>query len=328
MLTKSQLNPILSAQPNLKWANKKVYNSAALIIDGSYHLFFRAIGVDYISRIGHAVSTDGTHFEVQDKAIFEPLEEWEVKGCEDPRITKIDDLFFMAYTAYDGLAARVATTTTTDFINWTARTIAFPEWREGQWVSPGQKAWSKAAALFPEKVNGKYHLFFGDDAIWQAYSDDLVSWNPVIEPILEPREGFFDCSYIEMGPPPILTERGWLIIYHGIDGIDNGRVYRLGAAIFDHDNPSKLIWRCKSPILEPTAQHERVGQIDIIDGGMERLSKLSNEELVQLSDAGSLPQAVFCCGAVINDGLIHIYYSGSDTVLCLATCTIGDLLTY
>lgn len=326
MLVKSPLNPIITAQPNLPWANRKVYNAAAVYVNDKYHLLFRAIGEDYISRISHAVSKDGVHFDIADKPIFQPLEKWEVKGCEDPRITKIGDKYFMAYTAFDGLAARVAMASTTDFTTWSQRRIIFPDWREGRWVHPSQKAWNKAAALFPEKINDKYLLFFGDDSIWQAHSDDLITWTPVLQPILEPRKGYFDSSYIEMGPPPILTDRGWLVIYHGISGRDNSRVYRLGAAIVAHDDPTKIVWRCSKPILEPTEPFERVGQIDIIEGGMERLKQVTDKELAKLAAANQLPQAIFCCGAIEHNGKINIYYSGGDTVLCLASGTLENIL--
>lgn len=328
MLTKSTLNPILTASDDLNWANKKVYNSAAIFVDDAYHLFFRAIGDDYISRIGHAVSEDGTHFKIHPEPVFEPVENWEIKGCEDPRITKIDDHYVMAYTAYDGLIARVALTATTDFITWSPRTIALPDWREGRWVDPSQKAWNKAVAIFPEKINGKYLLFFGDDNIWQASSDDLINWTPVIRPVLEPRHGYFDSGYIEMGPPPILTKQGWLIIYHGIDSRKSNRVYRLGAVLVSREEPTKIIWRCAKPILEPTELFERIGQIDIIDGGMDRLKTINEKELIKLSSKGKLPQAVFCCGAILIGDELRVYYSGSDTVLCLATGKPEDILKY
>jgi predicted GH43/DUF377 family glycosyl hydrolase len=326
MLTKSTLNPIVTASDDLDWANKKVYNSAAIFVDDTYHLFFRAIGDDYISRIGHAVSEDGTHFQIFPEPVFAPIEKWELMGCEDPRITKIGDNYVMAYTAYDGLTARVALTTTADFITWSPRTIAFPNWREGRWVDPSQKAWNKAAAIFPEKINGKYLLFFGDDQIWQAYSDDLMHWKPVIKPVLEPRKGYFDSEYIEMGPPPILTEKGWLIIYHGIDSRKSNRVYRLGAVLLSLEDPTKIIWRCSKPILEPTELFERIGQIDIIEGGMDSLKVTDEKELIELSLKGKLPQAVFCCGAILIGDELKVYYSGSDTVLCLATGKLEDIL--
>ncbi len=325
MLIKSPYNPIIKPMPDLKWASQKVYNSAAILHDNVYHLFFRAIGEDYISRIGHATSNDGEHFTVEPKPVFEPLEQWEHLGCEDPRITKIDDQYVMAYTAFDGLNARVALSVTTDFVTWSTHKTAFPNWREGRHVDLHQHAWNKAAALFPEKINGKYHLFFGDDHIWQASSDDLINWAPIKDPVLQARDGYFDSGYIEMGPPPIRTDTGWLILYHGINSRSNNRIYRLGAAIVDYNDPSKVIWRCKKPILEPTEPFERIGKIDTIEGGMDRLSHIDQKELEALFDSGDLPQAVFCCGAVETDGKINIYYSGGDTVLCVATCTLADI---
>jgi predicted GH43/DUF377 family glycosyl hydrolase len=326
MLAKSTLNPILTAIPELLWANKKVYNAAAVLDDAGYHLLFRAIGDDYISRIGHATSTDGLHFSVQPRPAFEPSEPWEVRGCEDPRVTRIGDRFIMTYTAYDGLTARLALATTTDFETWTARTLMFPGWREGRWVDPTQDAWSKGAAIFPDRIAGRYWLFFGDDQIWMATSDDLVGWTPTLKPVLAPREGYFDASYIEMGPPPILTDRGWLIIYHGIDTRDASRVYRLGAALVSRDDPSHVLWRCSEPFLEPTEVYERVGAIDIIEGGMEQLRSTTQVDLTTLSEQGKLPQAVFCCGAIEQGGIISIYYSGSDTVLCVAHGSVNEIL--
>lgn len=326
MLVKSPTNPILGPISSLWWSNKKVYNAASFVKDNVYTLVYRAIGDDYISRLGMASSLDGVNFRVQEKPIFEPLNKYELHGCEDPRITLINDTYWMAYTAYDGLSARAALTSTKDFVTWSERHILFPTWKEGRWVSPAQNAWSKAAAIFPEKIGRKYKLFFGDDNIWEAESEDLIHWQPSTKPALKPREGLFDSSYIEMGPPPIKTKFGWLIVYHGIDGRDDSRVYRLGAAIMDYADPSVPIWRCKKPILEPSELFERVGMIDIIDGGMQRLSKLDSLSLNKLSKQNKLPQAIFCCGAIAQDDNIQLYYSGSDTVLCLATGSIEDII--
>lgn len=328
MLIKSALNPIITAPVDLKWANKKVYNTAAIFFNNNYHLFFRAIGDDYISRIGHAVSKDGEHFDIYPEPFFEPIEKWEIKGCEDPRITKVDNNYVMTYTAYDGLTARVGLTTSTDLINWSSRKVLFPDWREGHWADPSQKAWNKAATIFPKKVNGKYLLFFGDDDIWQAYSDNLLDWTPVLKPVLGPRKGYFDSGYIETGPPPILTEHGWLIIYHGIDNRGSGRVYRIGAVLSLYEDPTKIIWRSSKPILEPIESYERIGQIDIIEGGMDRLKTINEKELRRLSAKGELPEAVFCCGAILVGNELKLYYSGSDTVLCLATGKLSDILNY
>ena len=326
MLHKSPLNPILKAQPALAWANRKIYNAGAVQIGNTTHLVFRAIGDDNISRLGHATSQDGLHFEVDPKPLFEPVEEWEMKGCEDPRITKVGDQYVMAYNAYDGKTARIAVVTTPDFVTWSHRTIILPAWKTGRWAIPSQPAWNKAAAIFPTQINGQYHLFFGDDDIWQATSDDLQNWTAIDEPVLEPRAGHFDSAYIEMGPPPISTDRGWLILYHGIDGLDNKRVYRLGAALVDYDDPSKVLWRCDQPILEPTELFERIGQIDILDGHLGPLEHTDEKALAARFEKGDLPQAVFCCGAIEKDGQVTVYYSGGDTVLCVATGRVEEIL--
>jgi len=326
MILKSPANPVLSPIPSLWWANKKVYNTASFLKDNVYSLVFRAIGDDYISRLGMATSLDGINFEVQEVPVFEPINKYETHGCEDPRITLIDDTYWMAYTAYDGLTARIALTSTKDFMSWSERYILFPNWKEGRWVSPTQNAWNKAAAIFPEKIGNNYKLFFGDDCIWGAESEDLTHWQASKKPILAPRKGFFDSSYIEMGPPPIKTDHGWLILYHGIDGRDDSRVYKLGAAVMDYADPSIILWRCKKPILEPSELFEKVGMIDIIDGGMQRLSKIDFVSLHELSKQNKLPQAIFCCGAIDQGDNIQLYYSGSDTVLCLATGSVANIM--
>ncbi len=325
MLLKSPANPIVCAVPSLWWANRKVYNAAAFIKDDAYRLVFRAIGEDYISRLGMASSSDGVHFNIQELPVFKPVTKFETYGCEDPRITLIDDTYWMTYTAYDGLTARVALTSTRDFISWSERHILFPNWKEGRWVNPKQTVWNKAAAIFPEKISGKYRLFFGDDSIWEAESSDLIHWTAVKQPVLSPRDGYFDSSYIEMGPPPIRVDRGWLIIYHGISGRNDSRVYRLGAAIMDYHNPRITLWRSDLPILEPSELFEKVGKIDIIKGGMAKLRRLDDNDLQVMSQKGKLPQAVFCCGAIKEGDNIKVYYSGSDTVMCLASGSVKGI---
>ena len=318
MLTKHPSNPILVPDPTLWWANKKIYNAAAFEENREYNLIFRAIGDDYISRLGRARSTDGVDFRIDPEPIFSPESEWDKKGCEDPRISLIEGTYWMAYTAFDGISARVALASTKDFKSWSKRISLFPGWREGRWVPEEQAEWSKAAALFPEQIGGKYYLFFGDDSVWPAESENLVDWKPSKSAVLEPRPGHFDASYVEMGPPPIKTPEGWLILYHGIDTRDDDRVYRLGAALLDLENPLKVIWRSNEPILEPTEDFEKIGHIDIIEGGMDRLRGLEPDSLKLLSKAGKLPQAIFCCGTVSSQSRLKIYYSGSDTVMCLA----------
>jgi len=318
MLIRSSSNPILSAHADLPWASKKIYNCAVHAQDGAYVMLFRAIGDDWVSRLGIAHSDDGVRFTIQETPVFSPLESWEQKGCEDPRIVKFGEIYHMTYTAYDGSTARAATASSDDLKTWNVRTLLFPDLSQQQ-REDLPPDWSKAAAIYPEKVNGRYRLLFGDSQIWAASSDDLATWEADPEATLSAREGHFDSGYVEMGPPPIKTDRGWLVLYHGIDRMDDQRTYCLGAALFDTNDPHKLLWRCTKPILSPEEPYEVVGLIDIIAGGFERLKNLEGGELLELARQNKLPKAIFCCGAVLEDECLRLYYSGGDTVICTAT---------
>ena len=144
-------------------------------------------------------------------------------------------------------------------------------------VTSGRFAGKKA--IFPERLNGKYWLFFGDRLIWYASSENGTSWVPEYEPLLKPRRGFFDSVHVEMGPPPLRTKQGWLILYHGID---ESITYRLGYLLLDLHNPLKILKRSKTPIFEPRKNYELGGQIDITQ----------NKEY--------LPQVIFCNGAILE----------------------------
>jgi predicted GH43/DUF377 family glycosyl hydrolase len=326
MLIRSSSNPILSARTDLPWASKKLYNCAAHKQDGVYTMLFRAIGDDWISRLGIAHSNDGVRFIVEDSPVFSPLELWEKGGCEDPRMVRFGDTYHVTYTAYDGITARAMIVSSDNLKAWGTRTRLFPNLSQLQRENLPLD-WSKAAAIYPEKINRTYRLLFGDDQIWAASSEDLVNWKIEPEAILGARQGHFDAGYVEMGPPPIKTDRGWLVLYHGIDRMDNQRSYCLGAALFASNDPRKLLWRCEKPILSPEEPYEIVGLIDIIEGGFERLKKLRSSELQQLAQQNELPKAVFCCGAVLENESVRLYYSGGDTVICTAVVDLESVFS-
>lgn len=325
MLIRSNKNPILSAQSQLIWCSKKVYNAAVCKDGEHYEMLLRAVGNDWVSRIGRARSINGVDFAVQHTPAISPVYPWEEKGCEDPRITKIGDMYFVAYTAFDGTTARAALTTSKDLAHWGERRLLFPDHTHDQREDlPGD--WSKAAALFPEIVDGQYWLFYGDNHIWPAVSDDLITWRPSKTPILSARQGFFDAAYVEMGPPPMRTAHGWLVLYHGIDEISENRTYSLGAVLLDIDNPLKVLWRSNTSILTPTEKYETVGLIDIVAGGFATLQHLSFHGLMELAEQKRLPKAIFCCGAVLEGDNVRIYYGAADTVICTATIDLESLL--
>lgn len=246
-------NPILTPQGST-WEAKDVFNPAAWSDGETIYMLYRgedSTGIgdwNGTSRIGLATSTDGIHFEREDEPVFEPVEEWELPGgAEDPRIVHVNDTFYMTYTAYDGETARLALASSPDLHNWERHGLVFPDW-----------GWSKAGAIIPEKINGRYWMYFGDTNIWVAWSEDLVNWTPIEEPVMRPREDKFDSGLIEPGPTPILTDQGILMLYNSAD---EDLVYRTGQALFDKNDPTKIIRRSEDYFMEPHEELEKEGQI-------------------------------------------------------------------
>lgn len=324
MLLRSDVNPILSPDSGVAWRARKVYNPAVIKQGPLYKMFFRAVGEDWVSRIGSATSADGVKFQVADFPALQPKRPWEKMGCEDPRLTQIDKKYLLTYTAFDGVTARAAATTSRGLKRWGRRTLLLPGWQDNP-RSDVTADWSKGAAIFPQIFGSKYYLLFGDSQIWAAASADLKRWQALPEPLLSRRPGYFDEGYVETGPPPILTERGWLVLYHGIDKTDATRTYYLGAALFDVNDPLKLIWRSSQPVMEPSEPYERAGLLDVIDGGFETLRGLSMIDMEALAHQHRLPRAVFCCGAILEGDEIRLYYGAGDTVICTASIDLDSL---
>lgn len=281
-------NPILKPKPENDWESENVFNPAAVYDYGLFHLLYRAQGKDGISRIGYAVSTDGFNFFRFDKPVFTPKRILEPRGCEDPRVVKIGNRFYMTYTAYSEHGIRIGLASTDNFVQWQRHNL---EWQEMN---------NKNAVLFPEKIEGKYVLLHRpmdkeSVGIWISYSDNLTEWYGHRE-VMAPRgEGTWEARKIGAGAPPIRTEKGWLLIYHGVD---EDEVYRLGAAIFCLDDPSKLLYRYPEPILEPETYYELRGEV---------------------------PRVVFACGACEVKDKYYVYYGGADRVVCVATMDKEEL---
>jgi predicted GH43/DUF377 family glycosyl hydrolase len=246
-------NPIITPRGNT-WESKDVFNPAAWSDGETIYMLYRAedstgIGIwNGTSRIGLATSTDGVNFVRETDPVLEPTEEWELPGgAEDPRVVQIDDTFYLTYTAYDGETARLALASSADLRNWTKHGLMFPE-----------RGWTKAGAIVPNKINDRYWMYFGDTSIWIAWSEDLINWTVVEEPVMYPREGMFDSGLIEPGPTPLITEHGILLLYNSAD---NDLVYRTGQALFDHNDPARLLKRSDHWFMEPIDEMEVGGQI-------------------------------------------------------------------
>lgn len=293
-------NPILKPIKKHTW-EKYVFNCAAIFLDDKIHLVYRALSKNKVSRLGIAWSKDG--FKIDErlkKPIYLPKIKAESKlvksnntGVEDPRLTLIGDRIYLTYAASNGKITQVALASIkkTDFLkrkwNWKRHGVLFPG-----------KA-NKNAVLFPEKIRGKYVLYHRlEPNIWVSYSLDLKKWSsPKI--VMRPRKKMWDSVKIGAGAPPIRLKNKWLFIYHGVGEKNKKYIYRLGYALIDAQNPEKILYRSKEPILQPIKDYERKGQV---------------------------PNVVFTCGAVVKGKKLLVYYGGADTVIGVASSDISKFL--
>lgn len=283
--------PILTPIRDHEWERYAVFNAAVVYANNKFHLFYRASDNDFeldteipeekykfVSSIGYASSDDGIHFERLPYPIIEGEGEQEGWGIEDPRITKIDNCYYILYTAFGGRDwrdIRISMMESKDLKHFGNKKVVLDE--------P-----NKDAALLPEKVDGKYFLFHRRlPHIWTATSNDMETWHDH-RILLKTREGKWDSQKIGIAGPPLKLDDGWLLIYHGVD---NDNVYRLGAALLDADNPNKVIAIQDEPILEPELDWEVNGLV---------------------------PNVVFSCGACIVNDFLYVYYGGADTVIGVA----------
>jgi predicted GH43/DUF377 family glycosyl hydrolase len=331
-LKKLEHNPIIA--PSLyPWESKATFNPTAFEHDGKIHIIYRAIGNDDSSVLGYAYTYDGLNIEGRPtyhiyKRFFDYNENgpkidyisgggWS-GGCEDPRLALIDDIVYMIFTAFDGWGSvRIALTSIKldDFKNkkW--------NWKNAVMISPPGEI-NKNWVLFPEKinpvrsregsqrpstsngVNGKFailHSFYPKilidyfDSLDELNGKNFIKSNN-IRPIDYTRG--WDSWFRGVGPSPIKTKDGWLILYHAMDHRNPDR-YRMGAMLLDLKDPTKILHRSKSPILEPEEDYENNGY----KWGV-----------------------VYSCGAVVKDGELFVYYGGADKFVCVASIKLADLI--
>ena len=295
-------DPILKKE--ILWEEKDVFNPAIVYRAGKIYMFYRAQGKmgkpRGTSRIGLAVSTDALHFTKRGEPVLFPQDgaykkfEWE-GGCEDPRIVE-DSLgtYYMTYTAYDGVRARLFVATSTDLINWKKHGSVFANAFNGKYADEWSKSGSivsvyKDGKVIAKKINGKYWMYWGDTQVWGAVSDDLINWAPVeisgaVQPtvklrnqagdipalkvLLRTRGGKFDSDLIEPGPPAMLTDKGILLLYNSRNDATLGdkslpqHMYSASEVLFDKNDPTKVLRRLDTWIIKPEKPYEIVGQVD------------------------------------------------------------------
>lgn len=316
-LKRSHHNPIIEPASHRYWGSKATFNPTAFSHDGKVHIIYRAIGDSDHSVLGYAESENGfvikNHFpnpiyfhysSSNKKNLLSPTSYgsgggWG-GGCEDPRVTLIDDTVYMIYTAFDGWGSvRMALTSISlnDFIakRW--------NWKLPVLISPPNQI-NKNWVIFPEKINGKYAILHSfAPKILVDYFDSLneldgkkfINSNNT-RPVDHSRT--WDSWFRGVGPSPIKTKYGWLIIYHAMDHKNPDR-YRIGAMILDIKDPTKVLYRSSQPILEPDVWYENEGY------------KFG---------------VIYSCGAIVKDGQLFVYYGGADKVSCVATANLDKFL--
>jgi predicted GH43/DUF377 family glycosyl hydrolase len=283
-------DPILQAP--VSWEALHTFNPAAIVRDGKVYVLYRAeddsgtmeIGM-HTSRLGLAVSEDGIHFLRLRRPVFFPADddqknrEWP-GGVEDPRIVEAPDgTYVLTYTQWNRQTYSVGIATSKDLLTWTKHGPAFgnqSKYANLMYKSAGILTRPEHGRLIAAKIRGMYWMYWGEIHIHLATSPDLIHWTPVEalmpggsgDPIelLSARPEHFDSSFPETGPPPLLTDKGIVLIYNGKNAPDGGdpalgpNAYAAGQALFAADDPTKLISRDEKPFFYPEMPYEKTGQ--------------------------------------------------------------------
>jgi len=294
-------NPIIRAK-DLPYQANAVFNAAATRCGEDTLLLMRVEDRRGLSHLTAARSRNGiTDWRIDARPTFPADPEnysEEIWGVEDPRITRVDelDLWVVVYTAYSRGGPLVSLATTQDFQNFK---------RKGAVMPPEDKD----AALFPERFNGRWAMlhrpvpgFAGVGAhIWISFSPDMKHWGD--HQILLParKGGWWDANKVGLSPPPLRTEKGWLILYHGVRNTASGCLYRLGLALLDLEDPTRLLARADEWVFAPEEVYETAGDVD---------------------------KVVFPCGWIAEGDDIRMYYGGADKCIALATARVSELLDW
>lgn len=298
-------NPIIEPDPSHAWEEKAVFNPAAIRLKGKTHILYRAMANNGTSTIGYASSRDNiTIYERLPEPVYVPRKDFEIKeadgnsGCEDPRLTQVGNRIYMVYTAFNGAqppAAAMTHISVKDFVkkrwNWSEPVLI---------TEPGID--NKDVVLFPRKISNKYVFLHRPESmyVWVDYVNDLdfERGNHLKGfQLFGPREEGWDTWKVGTNTPPIETDAGWVVIYHGVSKTSSK--YRLGAVLLEKDNPEKILARTHDPLLEPLMDFEKEGQVNNV---------------------------VFPCGHVVVNGVVYIYYGGADSVVAVAKMELKKLV--
>ena len=296
IVTRFKHNPILT-KDDVPYPVATVHNAGMVKHGGRTIMLFRAHRRNGRSILGLAESEDGFHFQVRPEPFMVPATEgiyadYEEYGIEDPRICAIEGRYLITYSAYSRHGVRIGLAQTEDF-------------ESVQRISLITEADYRNVVLFPRQFRGRYarldrpHSEISPWSIWISYSPDLVHWGDS-RLVMKPVPYHWDEMKIGPGATPFETDRGWLHIYHGVFSTMAGSVYRLGVALHDLQDPARILGISDEWILQPEDPWEVTGYVHNV---------------------------VFCCGAVPEeDGTVKIYWGGADTVMCVGTARIDELV--
>jgi predicted GH43/DUF377 family glycosyl hydrolase len=311
---------IILQKTNQTFEECGVLNPTCIMKDGYMYMFYRTVAKDNFSTIGFAKFKDGKIIERGNSPILIPEFEYEKHGIEDPRITLIDDIYYLFYTAYDGKNAQVAYATSLDLISFEKKGIISPQieykevvqifkeihmpvkyiwYGEHLMKSIGENVlvWQKDTFLFPKKINGKFAMINrvlpGIQVVYFDSFEELKEkefWIKQLKNIkeniiLEPRY-WFESKHIGGGAVPLETKDGWLLVYHGVE--EYPETYRAGAALLDLENPTKIIGRLSEPLFSPEEIWEKIGYIGNV---------------------------VFPSSVLESNGRVDIYYGAADQLI-------------
>jgi len=315
-----------------------VLNPAVIKIDKEIHLFYRAVAKDNYSTIGYCRLLNPLLVDHRnEKPLLFPQDDYECQGLEDPRIVKIEDIYYLSYTAFDGINALGALAISNDLIHWDKKGIIVPKitydefqhftetastinakyirYNDYQKIHENQDRkiflWDKNLVFFPRKINNKFcylHRIKPDIQIVVSIDKledlSLHFWQNYFkhfdEHIVMAPKFEHEISYIGSGCPPIETKAGWLIIYHGVHDTVKGYVYSACAALFDLEKPEIEIARLPNPLFYPEKAWELKGEVNNV---------------------------CFPTGAILEGDLLYIYYGAADERIAVASVVLEELLS-
>lgn len=313
---------------NLVFENEGVLNPAVIKDGNNVHLFYRAVSKGNLSSIGYC-KLDGplTVAERLSNPLLYPEFDFEKHGMEDPRIVKIADTYYMCYVAFDGSDALGAVAISTDLKSFEKQGIIVPQLKYSDfddlaksnagiieryrkdYNAPGTIVMDKDVMFYPRRINNKLaflhrikpdiQLVMVDDLgdltfdFWESYISNLE------ENILLKPNYLHEISYVGGGCPPVETEAGWLIIYHGVQDVGTGYLYSACAALFELDDPLKEIARLPYPLFKPDQPYELAGDVDNV---------------------------CFPTGTALFNDTLYIYYGAGDEVIACASVSLSALV--